>query len=43
MPAVRQQLEELRGDASKLAGCFAELQKRAWSRPLTYNRYLGKS
>ena len=43
MPAVRQQLEKLRGDASRLAGAFAELQKRAWSRPLTYNRYLEKS
>jgi 5-methylthioadenosine/S-adenosylhomocysteine deaminase len=43
MPAVVSRLEELRDDASKLGKFFRELQTKAWSRPLTYNRYLQQS
>jgi 5-methylthioadenosine/S-adenosylhomocysteine deaminase len=43
MPAVAARLEQLRNDASKLGKCFADLQTKAWSRPLTYNRYLQQS
>jgi guanine deaminase len=43
MPAVAARLEQLRDDASKLGKCFADLQTKAWSRPLTYNRYLQQS
>jgi 5-methylthioadenosine/S-adenosylhomocysteine deaminase len=43
MPAVASRLEQLRDDASKLEKSFAELQAKAWSRPLTYNRYLQQS
>jgi guanine deaminase len=43
MPKVTMQLEKLRGDASKLGVLFAELQAKAWSRPLAYNRYLQRS
>ena len=40
MPAVTKQLDKLRGDALTLKGYFAELQAKAWARPLIYNRYL---
>jgi 5-methylthioadenosine/S-adenosylhomocysteine deaminase len=40
MPAVAARLEQLRNDASRLEKCFAELQTKAWSRPMKYNRYL---
>jgi 5-methylthioadenosine/S-adenosylhomocysteine deaminase len=43
MPAVAARLEQLRDDASKLGKCFADLQTKAWSRPLKYNRYLQQS
>jgi 5-methylthioadenosine/S-adenosylhomocysteine deaminase len=43
MPAVAMRLEQLRDDASKLRHFFADLQTKAWSRPLTYNRYLQQS
>jgi hypothetical protein len=43
MPAVAARLEQLRDHASKLGKCFADLQTKAWSRPLTYNRYLQQS
>ena len=38
MPAVTKQLDNLRGDALTLKGYFAELQAKAWARPLIYNR-----
>ena len=43
MPAVNKQLDKLRGDALVLKGYFAELQAKAWARPLTYSRYLQQS
>ncbi len=43
MPAVATRLEQLRNDAAKLGKYFADLQMKAWSRPLPYNRYLERS
>jgi hypothetical protein len=43
MPTVTARLEQLRDDASKLRSVFADLQTKAWSRPLMYNRYLQQS
>jgi 5-methylthioadenosine/S-adenosylhomocysteine deaminase len=43
MPAVTKQLDKLRGDALTLKGYFAELQAKAWARPLSYNRFLQQS
>jgi cytosine/adenosine deaminase-related metal-dependent hydrolase len=43
MPGVTKHLDKLRGDALVLKGHFAELQARAWSKPLPYNRYLERS
>ena len=43
MPTVRMELERLRANAEKIAPAFAEIQRRAWSVNLNYNRYLERS
>ena len=38
MPAVTEKIDRLRGDSVRLSSIFAELQRRAWAHPLSYNR-----
>lgn len=40
MPAVIEKLDRLRVDSNRLSPFFAELQRRAWAHPVSYNRYL---
>lgn len=43
MPDVRRELENLRAQAAKVEPAFKEIQRRAWSAPLDYDRYLQRS
>jgi cytosine/adenosine deaminase-related metal-dependent hydrolase len=40
MPAVIEKLDRLQADSDRLSPFFAELQRRAWAHPVSYNRYL---
>jgi cytosine/adenosine deaminase-related metal-dependent hydrolase len=43
MPDVTRQLDRLRAGAASLSTIFAELHRRAWSSPLSYDRYLQRN
>lgn len=43
MPAVRGELERLRANAEKVHPAFLEIQRRAWSTDLNYDRWLQRS
>jgi cytosine/adenosine deaminase-related metal-dependent hydrolase len=40
MPAVAEKIDRLRAESVSLSSISAELQRRAWAHPLSYNRFL---
>jgi hypothetical protein len=43
MPTVQPKIDQLRGDARRLDEIFKALQRKAWTYPLNYNRYLERN
>jgi hypothetical protein len=43
MPVVQKKIDQLRADGERLSAVFADLQRKAWTHPLDYNRYLQRN